>query len=198
MNNAANNDALRRTSNYDSNRDSYMAADGSYVYTAMVDENGRWVRRVMDRIMPDCEANIELIRMLDQADHAEDLQNRYANENADYRFLNQLNSKAGDDNYMDDTDAWAAIADRNADIEQILFSDEEENQQVEMVLAILEHLTESQINLLYEHFGAGKQLTEICDEENTANGTHKSPQAFGNRKRKLLNRVRKLLVSTEE
>lgn len=41
------------------------------------------------------------------------------------------------------------------------------------LLKLMAQLTESQINLIYDHFGAGKQLKEICNEENAANGTNK-------------------------
>lgn len=62
----------------------------------------------------------------------------------------------------------------------------------------MEQLTESQINLIYDYFGARKQLTEICDEENAANGTHKSPQSVGNRKKKIIERLRKLFEAFED
>ena len=58
-------------------------------------------------------------------------------------------------------------------------------------------LTEDQRNLIYEHFGARKTLKQICDEENAANGTDKSPQSDGNRK-KILERLIKLYEKAEQ
>ncbi len=137
--------------------------------------------------------------MLDRNDHDVDLQDRYQEENSDYEFRNQVdNSKAGDDDDMEDTDAWAKLADPNTDIEKIFFSEEEpEDPQVVKLMQLMEKLTESQINLIYGYFGARKQLTEICDEEKAANGTNKSPQSVGNRKKKIIERLRKLFEASE-
>lgn len=199
MDDATNFNVPRRTSEYDPNRDSYVDTDGSYVYTTRVQENGRWIRKVLHRITPDTEENIELILMLDREDHAEDLQHRYEGELLDYGFLNQLNSKAGNDDDMSDTDAWAAIADRASNIEDILFQDDEDEEPQSVQLhAFMELLTESQRGLIYDHYGLEMQLTEICDAENAANGTNKSPQSVGNRKRKILNRLRKLFEEAVE
>ena len=138
--------------------------------------------------------------MLDRDDHDVDLQDRYQEENADYGFRNQVdNAKAGDDDDMEDTDAWAKLADPDADIEKILFSKEEpEDPQVVKLLQLMEQLTESQVNLIYDHFGARKQLKEICDEENAANGTSKSSQSVGNRKKKIIERLKKLFEASED
>lgn len=43
-----------------------------------------------------------------------------------------------------------------------------------------------------------KQLKEICDEENAANGTSKSPQSVGNRKKKIIERLKKLFEASED
>ncbi len=59
-------------------------------------------------------------------------------------------------------------------------------------------LTPDQINLIYEHYGAGKTLKQICDEANAANGTDKSPQSVGNRKKKILERLKKLFEKAEK
>jgi hypothetical protein len=60
----------------------------------------------------------------------------------------------------------------------------------------MKKLTEDQINLIYEHFGAMKQLKQICDEENAANGTNKSPQSVGNRKKKIIERLKKFFENS--
>lgn len=62
----------------------------------------------------------------------------------------------------------------------------------------IEQLTESQINLIYDYLGARKQLKEICDEENVANGTDKKPQSVGNRQKKIIERLRNLFEKLEE
>ncbi len=110
-----------------------------------------------------------------------------------------VNKKAGDDEDMSDTDAWAMIADLKADVFETLFPEEEEvNPKINQLEKFMELLTEDQINLIYEHFGARKTLKQICDEENAANGTDKSPQSVGNRKKKILDRLKKLFEKAEQ
>lgn len=62
--------------------------------------------------------------------------------------------------------------DYNVDL-QYRYQEKNTDPQVEKLLKLMAQLTESQINLIYDHFGAGKQLKEICNEENAANGTNK-------------------------
>ena len=190
-----------RTSEYDKNRGSYMDADGNYVYTTWKKRGKKWVE------VPVCTIplgkngeNAEWVIMLDHGDHEVDLQNRYQDENADYEFMNRIvNQKVGDDDDMSDTDAWAMIADPKADVFDALFPEEEEvNPKLQQLEKFMELLTEDQINLIYEHFGAGKTLKQICDEENAANGTDKSPQSVGNRKKKILERLKKLFEKEEQ
>lgn len=189
-----------KTSKYDENRCSYMDADGNYVYTRWEKVGRKWVEVPVCTIpLGENGENLEWVIMLDRNDHDVDLQDRYQEENSDYGFRNQVdNSKDGDDDDMEDTDAWAKLADPNTDIEKIFFSEEEpEDPQVVKLMQLMEKLTESQIDLIYGYFGARKQLTEICDEENAANGTNKSPQSVGNRKKKIIERLRKLFEASE-
>lgn len=189
-----------RTSKYDENRGSYMDAEGNYVYTTWERRGDKWVEVPLCTIpLGENGENAEWIIILDHEDHEVDLQKRYQEENADYGFRNQVdNAKAGDDDDMEDTDAWARIADPKADVEKVLFPEmEAEDVQLVKLRRVMSQLTESQRNLIYDYYGARKQLVEICAEENAANGTHKSPQSVGNRKKKIIERLRKLLESLE-
>ena len=79
-----------------------------------------------------------------------------------------------------------------------LFPEEEEvNQKLQQLEEFMKLLTEDQRNLIYEYFGARKTLKQICDEENEANGTDKSPQSVGNRK-KILERLKKFFEKAEQ
>lgn len=189
-----------RTSEYDKNRGSYMDADGNYVYTTWEKRGKKWVEVPLCTIpLGENGENAEWVIMLDHDDHEVDLQNHYQDENADYEFMNRIvNQKAGDDDDMSDTDAWAMIADPKADVFDTLFPEEEVNPKLQQLEEFMELLTEDQINLIYEHFGAGKTLKQICDEENAANGTDKSPQSVGNRKKKILERLKKLFEKAEQ
>lgn len=166
-----------RTSEYDENRGSYMDADGNYVYTTWEKRGKKWVE------VPVCTIPLG-----------------ENGENADYEFSNRIaNQKAGDDDDMSDTDAWAMIADPKADVFDTLFPDEEEvDPKLQQLENFMQLLTEDQRNLIYEHFGTRKTLKQICDEENAANGTDKSPQSVGNRKKKILERLKKLFEKAEQ
>ena len=143
--------------------------------------------------------NAEWVIILDHNDHEVDLQNRYQDENADYEFSDRIVNKKAVDDDMSDTNAWAMIADPKADVFNTLFPEEDEvNLTVQQLEEFMKLLTEDQINLIYEHFGARKTLKQICDEENVTNGTDKSPQSVGNRKKKILNRLRKLFEKAEQ
>ena len=187
-----------RTSRYDENRGYCMDADGNYVYTTWEKRGKKWVK------VPLCTIplgeNAEWVIMLDHNDHEVDPQKRYQDENADYEFSNRVvNKKAGDEEDMSDTDAWAMITDPKADVFDTLFPDEEEvDPKLQQLENFMQLLTEDQRNLIYEHFGARKTLKQICDEENAANGTDKSPQSVGNRKKKILERLKKLFEKAEQ
>lgn len=190
-----------RTSKYDANRGSYMNAEGNYVYTTWERRGKKWVEVPVCTIpLGENGENAEWAVMLDSEDHDVDLQNRYLYENADYEFINSVaNTKAGDDEDMSDTDAWAMITDPKADVFDTLFPEEEEAKlELQQLEEFMKLLTPDQINLIYEHFGAMKTLQQICDEENAANGTQKSPQSVGNRKKKILERLKKLFEKAEK
>lgn len=91
------------------------------------------------------------------------------------------------------------IADPKADVFDTLFPDEEEvDPKLQQLENFMQLLTGDQRNLIYEHFGARKTLKQICDEENATNGTDKSPQSVGNRKKKILERLKKLFEKAEQ
>lgn len=101
---------------------------------------------------------------------------------------------------MGENAEWVIMLDRddyNVDL-QYRYQEENTDPQVEKLLKLMTQLTESQINLIYDHFGAGKQLEEICDEENAANGTTKKPQSVAKRKKRIIERLRKLFEASEE
>ncbi len=189
------------TSEYDENRGSYMDANGNYVYTIWERRGKKWAEvPVYTILLGENGENAEWIIMLDHDDHEVDLQNRYQNKNADYEFINRVaDTKAGDDEDMSDTDAWAMIEDPKADVFDTLFPEEEiKSPKLQQLEEFMKLLTPDQINLIYEHYGAGKNLKQICDEENAANGTDKSPQSVGNQKKKILERLKKLFEKAEK
>ena len=184
-----------RISRYDKNRGSYMDAEGNYVYTTWEKRGKEWVEVPVCTIpLGENGENLEWIIMLDRDDHQMDLQERYQEEHTDYSFRNKVaNTKAGDDDDMSGEDAWAQIEDPKADVFRTLFPDEDEEYTwMDQLEEFLKQLTQDQLRLIYEHYGARKTLKQICDEENAANGTNKSPQSIFNRKKKILERLKKM------
>ena len=60
-----------------------------------------------------------------------------------------------------------------------------------------EDLTKEQQDLYFQHFGMGKQLEEIRQEEIAVTGRDKSLQSVGNRKNKIIKKVAKRVFGVE-
>ena len=180
------NDTLKRTSHYSANRRNHLTSDGSYVYWHWDDE---LKREVPMYLTPGKDGvNQEWLIFLDEADHSEDLQDRYAEENADYGFRNRQAQREKDD--ADSADLADMIPAEDGDPLDLLCAEEPSaNLRMEQLADFIDKLTPSQRDLVFDHFGALKQFTEIRDEENAADGTHKSVQSVFNRMDKILTRA---------
>lgn len=177
-------------SRFDPNRHMYIAPDCSLVYTREEKVGAKWTQVIVDRIPFTPEA-AEYIIQADEDMHREELDDRYAEENADYGFQNKQakQTKAGMSDSEDDFDADAleSIQDPNADIFDRLFPEEETiNPLIAQVDAFLEKATEKQRDLFYRHFGMMQQLEEIRAEDAAASGKAVSQQAVSDRKKKLI------------
>ena len=185
-----NNDTLKRTSRYSANCHNHMTSDGDYVYYRLDPDSGKEVPMYLT---PGKDGvTQEWILYLDEADHAEDLQDRYAEENTNYSFRNCQAQR--EKNGVEDVDPADMLPAKGCDpIDLILAQESTANPQLEQLASFMEKLTPAQRDLIYDHFGALKQFTEIRDEENAANGTDKSVQSVFNRMDKILNRACKEL-----
>jgi hypothetical protein len=128
----------------------------------------------------------EHIILLNDFDHAADLGDRYEQENRDYGTENKKTRYESD---PDDSigDPIENLSTRKTDPAFFLEQKADEpNPIVEQLLALMEKLTPQQIDLIYDHFGSGHQLTEIAKEEGV------SVTAIHNRKSKIIARLRKL------
>ena len=148
---------LKRTSYYDKNRSSYLDEENQeYVYEFIsYDENGNQVpTRQTIAITKD---NVELIRMLDQLDHKEDLQNLYQSRVSDKSMHDAVHDD--DFNYS----KLANLPDKKQDILKILFDpeDEEDTSRYDNFMA---SLNEEQRNLIYQHVNLGKSIPQISRE----------------------------------
>lgn len=130
----------------------------------------------------------EHIIMLSDFDHAADLGDRYEKENRDYSAENKKSKYHFEhDDCIGDPieDIGTCRTDPSFLLEQI---EDVPNPLVEQLLTLMEKLTPQQIDLIYDLFGSGRQLTEIANEEGV------STTAIHNRKSKIIARLRKLFA----
>lgn len=114
----------------------------------------------------------EHIVFLENLNHEEYLQERYAQENIDYGIENKkLKQFRGDDGMVDDP--IEALGTNNTNPDVFLFEEEVTNPQVEQLLKLMENLTPNQINLIYDHFGQMKYLVDIAKEERLQTTSYK-------------------------
>ncbi len=179
-------DTLKRTSHYSANRRNYISPDGSYVYWHWDDE----LKKEVPMYLTPGKDGVtqEWLIFLDEADNDEDLQDRYAEENADYGFRNRQAQR--EDENADSAESADMIPAKNGDPLDLLCAEEPTaNPQLEQLVSFMDKLTPAQRDLIYDHFGALKQFTEIRDDENAADGTDKSVQSVFNRMDKILTRA---------
>ena len=131
----------------------------------------------------------EHIIMLSDFDHAADLGDRYEKENRDYGTENKK-SKFETDPENSTGEPIENLETSATDPAYILFEEKVDvpNPLVEQLLTLMEKLTPQQIDLIYDLFGSGRQLTEIANEEGV------STTAIHNRKSKIIARLRKLFA----
>lgn len=165
---------FERKSRVNTNSDSYLDANGNYVYTRKVRRpNGQWEREVID-VVPMTAENIECIIVLEENDHDANLGERYDAENVDYGFLAQKDSEEGD--------PFDCLAVQ-------IFDDAPEHPDMEKVLAFIETLTPTQKDLVYAHLGERKFLEDIRREEEAATGKKITKQAMHNRWNKIITKA---------
>ena len=166
---------FERKSRVNTSSDSYLDANGNYVYTRMGRQpNGKWEREVND-VVPLTTENMECLIVLEENDHDVDLAERYDAENADYGFLAQKDADEGD--------PFDRIA------VQMFDDDTPEHPDMEKVLAFIETLTPAQQDLLYAHLGEKKFLEDIRREEEAATGKKIIKQAMHNRWNKIITKA---------
>ena len=130
----------------------------------------------------------EHILLLNDFDHAAGLCDRYEQENRDFSIENKKSQYSEEP--VDCTgDPIENLGTHKTDPAFFLEQKADEpNPLIEQLLALMEKLTPQQIDLIYDLFGSGRQLTEIAKEEGV------SVTAIHNRKSKIIARLRKLFA----
>ena len=180
----------KRTSKYSTNRRNFMTGEGGYVYYRWDEIKQKEVPITLSvgDISP-VDGKVvtqEMILLLDQMDHDEDLGDRYEEENADFRMRNAEVAAEDDDGIH--TPAIENLPDPAGDPAALLSLDEmPEDPRIAQLRAFLETLTQEQQNLCWDYFGQMLQQTEIAAAENAAKGTNISRQTINMRLRRILN-----------
>jgi hypothetical protein len=133
----------------------------------------------------------EHIILLNEFDHAAGLSERYERENRDFGTENQKLKHAR--NPKDSIgDPIENLGTRETDPAFFLESKPDKPKPlVEQLLELMDKLTPQQVDLIYDLFGSGRQLTEIAKEEGV------SVTAIFNRKNKIITRLRKLFAEQD-
>ena len=165
-------------------RENQRLADGRYVYYRWDEEAQKEITIYLTAGKD--EVSEEILLVLEDMDHEEDLQERYADENRDYATENQK-LKFSTDSEETVGDPIENLATFATNPEYLLEHGDSENALVEKVRQAVEQLTPQQIDLFYALFGEMRSMADIAREQG------KTRQAVNNQKNKILNRIKKLL-----
>ena len=128
------------------------------------------------------------ILLLQSMDHREALDNRYAEENLDFGTENQK-AKCLEDPERFPDDPIENLGTSKTDPAYLLDQDQNEpSATVELLSQLMQELEPQQVDLIYEVFGAYRQLTEIAKEQGVTTA------AISRRISKITTRLKKLFA----
>lgn len=183
--------AKKRKSGYNADRSCYLTQDGQrYIYKYW-DDNLKCMRE--KTLVVGVDISQDLAMVLDELDHAIDLNDRYQSELRDPRFDTMVSDYNSDN--KDAVNPWDTIIDRTGNPEEALLArSEPEKPQVVIIRRIItEECTIEQQNLFYDHFGMGTSLEAIRQTEVAKTGKPLSHNAIPNRKNKIIAKSAKAL-----
>ncbi len=154
----------------------YRFADGSE-YTIRAGENGVTEKDIM---------------LLHESDHQASIGDRYEDQQRDWKFQRAQTIFAQQGTLLEDS-PMDRISDPKQDIWKLLFPEEnaENLQAVTEVRCAMEKLTPAQIDLIFDLYGLQKAIIDIANAENVTEA------AIRNRRNKIIQRLKKLLVDQE-
>lgn len=179
---------------YNPDRECYISADGKYLCYDTTDLDTRRTVTLKYEIGKDGITE-ELTFLIDDINHEQDKVDRKENDLKDPLFEAKRKRYEADPDGDDATDPWDTVS-RPQDSPD--YEEEPENPDAVKVREVVDSaFTADQQELYFSHFGEGKQLEEIRQEEVAASGKDKSLQSVLNRKNKMIKKVAKQAFGVE-
>ncbi len=195
-----------RKSEYSEDRECYMDSRGNYVYNQWVKEGkNKWVLKPICTIpVGDNGENAEWTILLDNMDVEEDRQNNLIRKHCSSIFEEARADSATDDSEDEndlDIDPWDLIPSSTMFDQNVFNTVGSENEGFDSInrglmtqlLSAMDKLSPAQRDLIYDHFGARRQLEEIRREEEKQTGKPISQQGMYSRWDKIMARLCKEL-----
>ena len=179
-----------RKSNFNSNRPCCLSADGKfYCYEVYDPETDRVVTQMFE--VGKGDYSVEWTIFLDETDHGMDLNDRYQDELEESLFEAKVKSYRADPESGDKTNPWDTISDNSRSPESVLFAEPEpENPDAMKVREVIDSkCNQRQQELFFSHFGEGKQLEQIRQDEMAKDGKEKSLQSIVNVKNDVIKKA---------
>lgn len=191
-----NNEGINGIAGFNPNRPCFLSEDGRfYCYEVWNSEQNRVV--IERHEIGQDGFSKEWIIFLDETDHEHDLNDRYQDELKDSMFQDKRKRRANApmDENGETSDPWDDPRLSTASPESELFAEpKKEDPKVAIVCDVVEkQFTDAQKDFYYDHFGAGRQIEDIRQEEGSRTGKLPTSAAMTNRKNKMLDKVAKAL-----
>lgn len=159
-----------------------ISADGKYLICRHWDETDQQEYEYRYEIGSSV-LSFELIAFMQESKHQEELNDRYARENA-WEHLDSL-KLYGDEQLP----LYEVVPDKGPSVEDILFGDQLPDKTEYIRELVLECCNEKEIELFYSHFGEGDTLEEVRQREIAKTKKNITPAAMSNRKSQLIRKV---------
>ena len=182
---------------YNPDRECYISADGKYIcYDTWDSEQKKTVTVKVEvgKTFTDPNGTERVITeditfMMDDLNYEMDLSDRYYGEAKDPLFEAKRQKYKSDPEGDEAVDPWETVS-RPQDDSGYMPDEQPENPDLAKIRkSVDEDLTDAQRGLYYDHFGMGRQLEEIRQEEVAESGKDKSLQSVLNRKNKIIAKV---------
>ena len=173
---------------YNPDRECYISADGKYVCYDTWDSDQKKIVTIKIEVGKDGVTE-ELTYLIDDLNYDMDLSDRYYDEAKDPLFEAKRQKYESDPEGDEAVDPWETVS-RPQDDPGYMPDEQPENPDLAKIRrSVDEDLTDAQRDLYYDHFGMGRQLEEIRQEEVADSGKDKSLQSVLNRKNKIIAKV---------